>query len=88
MGRKNFITREARIQDFSQEIQTFFTIIPNPDSKPRLTYSIEQMYVRKMRLLSHCRTILARPYESCQAFSSKKHKKIVKNSFCGLCVDY
>ena len=68
MGRKNFTTREARIQDFSQEIQTFFTIIPNSDSKPWLTFAIEQMYVRKMRLLSHCKTILARPYESCQVF--------------------
>nr|DAH88038.1 MAG TPA: hypothetical protein [Caudoviricetes sp.] len=38
MGRKNFITHKARIQDFSQEIQTFFTIIPIPDSKPRLTF--------------------------------------------------
>nr|DAT84761.1 MAG TPA: hypothetical protein [Caudoviricetes sp.] len=66
MGRKNFTTHEARNQDFSQEIQIFFTIFPNPDSKPWLTSSSEQMFVRKMRLISHCKTILARPYESCQ----------------------
>lgn len=36
-------------------------------------FSREQMFVRKMRLISYCKTILPRPYESYQVDTQKKY---------------